>query len=435
VKERLTTLVCALGALALFLAMLLHGDDAGNSVGDVPRPTSEEWRPNGYHGAMTWLNQQHFRAVSVRDRFNELTVLTRSAATGNLLIVTLPAATAFKTEEFRPLESWVRAGNTLLVLAALSDNPNWAFAAARPAVSDLSLLTGLQFETIKARGISRSASETGAPIAATPHAFAQPQREVLIPNGPHPLFEGVRTALALSDYPAQPWRLKIPYDGFALSLATQRETGEGVLWMRPLGSGRIIVSALGSLFTNRALGAADNGLLLANMVGNTIGPGGAVLFDDIHQGLGANYDPVKFYSDPRLYATVGIVAALWLSWVLGATRLRLPVTQFRMPREEELVQTTGGFLARVLTNDAAARSLFEHFFRRVREHLPAGGARKNPPWELLESHPGIAAAELRQLRQWYAAAYESRRVPLARLHNLMLRIDRHLTPMARDVAQ
>jgi hypothetical protein len=376
---------------------------------------------------MAWLSQQHIRTASLRERFSKLTVLPRLPATGNLLIVTLPAVTDFKTEEFRPLENWVRAGNTLLVLAALSDNPNWAFMAGRSAGSDLNLLTGLQFEMIKAQGDSHSVSEVGARIATAAHAFARPQRELLIPNGPHAFFEGVTTAVALSDYPAQSWRVKIPYDGFALSLATLRETSEGVFWMRPLGRGRVIVSALGSLFTNRALGAADNGLLLANIVGNTLAPGGAVLFDDMHQGLGAAYDPVKFYSDPRLYATVGVVVALWLSWVLGSTRLQLPAAQVRVPRDADLVQTTGGFLARVLTNDAAARGLFDHFFRRVREHLPSDSARKSPPWALLEGHPGIAAAELRQLKQWYTAACESRRVPLVRLHNLMLRIDRDIT--------
>ncbi len=425
-KERLTTLACALGALALFLAMIMHGDDA-NSAGDTPRPTSEEGGPNGYHGAMTWLDRQHIRTVSVRERFNQLAALPQMPAAGNLLIVTLPAATAFKTEEFRSLESWVRAGNTLLVLAALCDNPNWAFMAGRPAGNDLSLLTGMQFQMITAHKGSPSANEVGARIVATAHAFAQPRRETLIPNGAHAFFEGVQVAVGLSDYPAQSWTVKIPYDGFFLSLARQRETGESVLWMRPLGRGRVIVSALGSLFTNRALGEAGNGQLLANLVGETLGPGGAVLFDDMHQGLGAAYDPAKFYSDPRLYATVGIAAALWLSWVLGSTRLLVPVKQPRVPRESELVQTTGRFLARVLTNDAAARGLFEHFFRRVRERLRVGSARTSPPWGLLEGHPGIAAAELRQLKQWYAAACESRRVPLVRLHNLILKIDRHLT--------
>jgi Domain of unknown function (DUF4350) len=431
-SERVMTFACALGALALFLAMFLHSDDGTNGRGGVSRPTSEERRPNGYRGAMGWLDKEHIRTISVRDRFNRLAIQPGLRAAGNLLVVTLPAATPFKTEEFRALDGWIRAGNTLLVLAALSDNPDWAFELGRPVSGDLSLLSGLEFERVKGRerraarpGKAR-ADEVGERITASARAFAQPQPGTLVPNGAYPYFTGVRAAVALSDYPGQAWAVKIPYDGFALSLASERETGAGVLWTRPLGNGRIIVSALGSLFTNRALGLADNGRLLANIVGATLGPEGAVLFDDMHQGLGAAYDPAKFYSDRRLYETVAILVALWLCWVLGSTRLRLPVTRAPAPREAELVQATGDFLARVLTIDAGARGLFEHFFRRVGERLPPGRPKGEPPWELLEGHPGITSMELRQLKGWYADACAARRVPLGRLHNLILKIDRHL---------
>ena len=423
--ERLVTLVCACGALALFLAMFLHNDDGNSARGDVPRPTSEEHRPNGYNGAMAWLDGEHVRTVSVRDRFNRLAVRPGLPATGNLLIVTLPAATSFKTEELRPLENWIQAGNTLLVLAALSDDPDWAFVLGRPVSGDLSLLTGLEFQLAKAPGRHGAVvDEVGARIAATARAFAQPRRGTLLPNGPQAYFEGVGSAVALSDYPAQAWTVKIPYDGFVLSLAHQRETGDGVLWTRSMGNGRIIVSGLGSLFTNRALGLADNGRLLANIVRATVGPRGAVLFDDMHQGLGAAYDPARFYSDPRLYETVGILAALWLCWVLGSTRLQLPETRAPAPREAELVQVTGGFLARVLTPDAGARGLFEHFLRRVRSRLVRG--KSVSPWELLERQASIPSADLRQLKDWYADACASRKVPLQRVHNLIVKTDRHL---------
>jgi hypothetical protein len=412
--------------------MFLHGDTGSRVGGDVPRPTSEERRPNGYNGAIAWLDQERVRTVSVRDRFNRLAVRPGLPATGNLLIVTLPAATSFKTEELRPLENWVQAGNTLLVLAALSDAPDWAFVVGGPVSGNLSLLTGLEFELAGARRPSTSArkgvsDEVGARIAASAQAFAQPQQGTLLPNGAHPYFAGVSSAVALSDYPAQAWTVKIPYDGFVLSLAHQQETGAAVLWTRPLGKGRIIVSGLGSLFTNRALGRADNGRLLANIVSATVGPRGAVLFDDLHQGLGAAYDPARFYSDPRLYETVGILAAVWLCWVLGATKLQLPATRAPAPREAELVQVTGGFLARVLTPDAGARGLFQHFFRRLRLRLPAAHEESGPPWELLERHAGISSADLRQLEAWYADACAARRVPLQRLHNLIVKIDRHLT--------
>jgi hypothetical protein len=434
VKERLITLFCALGALALFLAMFLRTGDVTSGRGGVPAPTSEERRGNGYHGAMVWLGEEHIKTASIRERFDKWLARAGLSATGNLLVVTLPAVTAFRTEEFRPLDTWVRAGNTLLVVAALADDPDWAFSAGRSTSNDVTVLTGLEFETVRNSQLRssrpakpRAIDDVGARIAATAKAFAQPQPGTLVPNGPQRYFAGVRTAVALSDYPSQAWAVKVPYDGFVLSLAHERETGESVLWTRSLGDGRIIVSGLGSLFTNRALGLADNARLLANIVAVTVGLKGAVLFDDMHQGLGAAYDPAKFYGDRRLYETIGILAALWLCWVLGTTKLQLSGLRAPAPREAELVQTTGGFLARVLTPSAAALGLFEHFFRRVRERSPSGREKVNPPWELIEGYSRVTAVELRQLRDWYADARAARRVPLGPLHNLIQKIDRHIT--------
>jgi hypothetical protein len=218
--------------------------------------------------------------------------------------------------------------------------------------------------------------------------------------------------VALTDYESQSWAVKVPYEGFVLTLAHDRDTGEGAFWTRPLGAGRIIVSGFGSIFTNRALGLADNARLLSNIIATNLGPRGAVLFDDVHQGLGANYDPAKFYRDPRLHLTIAVVAGLWLSWVLGGTRLRLPISRTPVPREAELVHATGGFLARVLTPAAAARRMFDHFLERR-------------PWELLERQPRIAAADLAQLKMWFSQL-DTERVPLVRLHNLMVKINRQL---------
>jgi hypothetical protein len=421
-RERFVTLICALGALALFLGIFLRRDE-GAKDGDLPRPTTAERRFNGYHGALVWLDQEHIRTVSWRDRFNELLGQTGLAPAGNLLVVTLPAAAAFKTEELRPLESWIRAGNTLLVLAALADNPNWAFAVGRPAAADLSLLTGLELMIAKAgpRG-----GDVGSRIATSARAFVHPRTATLVPNGPLPLLEGVHAAQALSDYPAQSWTMKIPYDGFALALAHERETGEAVLWLRPLGRGQVIVSGFGSLFTNGVLGRGDNGQLLANLVAGSLRPGGAVLFDDMHQGLDAAYDPAKFYSDPRLYESVAILAAVWLCWVLGSSQLRRPASRLPGPREAELVRAMGGFLARVLTNDAGARGLFDHFFQSLGHSYPGGGGGR-AAWDLLEGHAGVAAADLQQLKAWHAAAVAARKVPLERLHNVMLKIKARLT--------
>jgi hypothetical protein len=423
VRERFITLLCALGALALFFTMFMHQDQHGIGGREVPRPTTEERGGNGYHAAMEWLDAEHIRAVSLRDRFDKLPQRKSLAATGNVLIVTLPATAVFKTEEFRPLDHWVRQGNTLLVLAALSDNPDWAFSFGGLTSGDLNLLTGLEFETARSRDRrirkgaepaprDRDNRDAGSQLAAAGRQLSQPRRETLVPNRDHAYFNGVHQAIALTDYESQPWTVKVPYEGFVLALGHQRETGEGVFWTRPLGNGRIIVSGLGTLFTNRALGLADNARLLSNIIATNLGPQGSVLFDDVHQGLGANYDPAKFYRDPRLHATVGIVALLWLSWVLGATKLRVPMTRAPVPREAELVRATGGFLARVLTPAAAARRMFDHFLRRW-------------PWEFLERQPRIAAADLTQLKLWHSQL-GSARIPLTRLRNLIVRINRQL---------
>jgi hypothetical protein len=461
-KERRITLVCALGALALFATLFLGGADEQRDR-DVSRPTTEERGRNGYYGAMAWLYQERIRTFSVRDRFGKLADDPRLAPKGNLLIVTLPATAAFRKDEFPALERWIRAGNTMLVLAALSDNPDWAAALGGFASGDLNRLTGLEFDRVSGgrsvaaagtggdrgvqernpggRGAAAGSPGTGARgavdsrIADAARAFAHPQHGSLIPNRPHAYFEGVREALAVSDYPAQSWEVRVPRDGFVLSLAHEKETGDGVFWTRALGSGRIVVSGFGSLFTNRAVGLGDNARLLANLVGGCLGPRGAVLFDDVHQGLGASYDPSRFYQDSRLYVTLAILAGLWLAWVLGSTRLRMPAGRVPAPTELDFVRATGLFLARVLRADAGARRMLDGFLQRVAVRAKpdvmwgTSAVARGPDavaWEWLERQPRVSREDVQQLRVWYSAAQASRRVPLVRLHNLIVRLERTL---------
>ncbi len=419
-RERLITLGCALGSLVVFAALFVRGEEAGSRR--VALPTTVERHGNGLLGAMSWLTAEGIRTFSLRERFDTLAKRPDLPRAGNLLIMTMPVATPFRVAEVRALDQWIRAGNTLLVLAALSDRPDWG-AGGLGVHNDLQLLTGLDFETVRAR---EPAPDSAARRIEALRELAQPQRATLLPNRAHPYLRGVQEVIALSDYAPQAWTVRVPRDGFVLSLAHQRESGEAVLWMRPAGSGSIIVSGFGSLFSNRALGLADNARLLANIVGAAVQVGGAVLFDDEHQGVAAAYDPAKFYNDPRLYGTIGVLAAVWLIWVLGGTRLRLPATRMPAPREAELVRATGGFLARVLRPAAAARRMFEQFFRRLSARTHRGSQRDRLPWEWLEHHPRLRRADVQQLKDWYAQAHSDRRVPLTRLHNLIVRTERQL---------
>jgi hypothetical protein len=401
---------------------------------DASAPTTAERRANGLLGVMTWLQQEGIGSVSLRERFDALARFPALSPTGNLLIVTLPAATAFRTDEVVALDGWIRRGNTLLILAALSDRPEWA-RADRGLVGDLQLLSGLeaqaQVEPRKAgsprRDITRDARllERGARASLGP---LEPIRSHLVPNRPHPYLEGVHRAVALSDLPPMQWSVKVPRDGFMLALAHEESTKEGVLWVRPLGAGTLLVSGFASLFSNRALGLEENARLLANIVASTTAPDGSVIFDDEHQGLSAAYDPAKFYKDRRLYATLAIVAAVWLVWVLGGTQLPAPAMHAPAPQEMQLVRDTGLFLARVLRPAAAARCLFDNFFLGIRGVLHDGrDAEETALWTWLEQHPRLAAAEVAQLKSWYMQAYADQKVPLVRLRNLIVRTERLLT--------
>jgi hypothetical protein len=426
-RDRLTTLACALGALLVFAILFVHTGPPG--ARDVPVPTTAERGASGLLGALTWLREEGIRVVSLRERFGTLTKSPGLSPTGNLLIVTLPAASAFRTDEAVALDGWVRRGNTLLIVAALSDRPDWA-RSERGLVGDLQLLSGLE---VQARPAEEAPQKNGATakglerVTRESLGLAEPIRSTLVPNRPHPYLEGVRQAVALSDLPPTGWTMKVPRDGFMLTLAHEEGSGDGVLWVRPLGSGTVLVSGFASLFANQTLGQADNARLLSNIVAAATAGGGAVIFDDQHQGLSAVYDPAKFYKDRRLYATLAIVAAVWLVWVLGATQLQAPAVRRPAPQETQLVRDTGLFLARVLRPPAAARRMFDNFFRGMRGVLHDDrNLAEAALWAWLELHPRLASSDVAQLKAWYAQAYADQKVPLVRLRNLIVRTERLL---------
>jgi len=448
-RERLTTLVCALAALLLIGTLLLRGDPL--AARRATPPTTLEHSDNGLLGARTWLQSEGVRTFALRERLGALLRQTAFPHSGNLLIVSLPAVTGFRSDEAAALDRWIRDGNTLLVLAALRDRPGWAqypFVMA----NDLQLLTELSLAPAeqqadrspprrspapapaerRERG-SRPAAETkrhtetgAARLTRLGTELSSPELSTLVPNRAHPYFAGVARAEALSDYAPLGYSVAIPRDGFALSLAHETSSAEDAFWVRPHGAGTIVVSGFGSLFSNRALGRADNARLLANLIAVAVAADGVVVFDDEHQGLSDSYDPARFYRDPRLYGTLAVIAAVWLSWVLGATRLHAPLVRTVAPREAELVRTTGLYLARVLRPAAAARRLLEQFLQRVSTALGAGAHDPAWLWEWLENHPRLQRAEVQQLREWYGAACSERSVPLIRLRNLILHTERQL---------
>jgi hypothetical protein len=444
-RERLVSLLLALAALATFYALWLQPHAPFDPDADVARPTTAERLGNGYAALYEWLQRSGVRTRSLRERYTALKELDLPAR-GNLLVLTLPAVEVFRNEEFAALDQWVRRGNTLFIVAALLDQPGWGAGRQSGAVAEIESLVGLEFESAEDRDerldptplaqrvreddereARREAGEADADEEEAPQddgesALEEPEGIALVATGPHALLRGVSTLELDTDYVAGEFSLRIPYDSFVLTLARTAK-GEGALFEQRLGEGSILVSSGGSLFTNRALGSADNATLFANIVSFRVAGEGVVLFDDLRQGLSASYDPARFYRDPRLYQTVFVLLGLWLVWVVGSTRLRAPPLVEHDPSEADLVRHAGGLIARTVAPHHTALRLFDHFFTRVsravRGATGAAQAERGELWQWLERQATILPQELDQLKDWYAAANSERKVPLAPLQNLL----------------
>lgn len=403
-KDRLLTLALALGALAAFYVVLAPKPAMPQER--VTRPLSTEGGPNGYLGLQRWLASEGIAVVSLRERYGGLSAMTPGAPSGNLLITTAPHIYPLRSSEAEPLRSWIEAGNTLFVLAGLSDTPEWSMGEGLDPgfVAHMKIMTGLTFTQIpdptpKKEGDAKEGDpeqpqNTRDALVAMAR-LVEPLRIESAPNGEHPLLDGVHSLLAVSEFRTARWQASSDR-AVLLELASDHASGAPALWLMPYADGQIIVSAYGSLFTNKVLGERDNARLLANVARWTLGDKGRVIIDDAHQGLVAFYDPDKFFGDSRLHHSLLWLLALWLVFVLGPRRLRGATRAWNPLDVTSFVRATGGFMARVLRPAAAGQQLFANFFNeiRVRLGLAPDGA---PLWEWLAGHAVILAADLDRL--------------------------------------
>ena len=445
-KDRLLTLMLALGAFAAFYVLLAPKPDVPQER--ITRPLSTEAGPNGYLGMMRWLEAERIPVVSLRERYGSLGQTTPGVPTGNLLIATAPQVYPLRNSEAQPLRKWVESGNTLLVLAGLSDTPEWSMdEGIDPDLPEhMRAMTSLTFTQItppapaqkekeKEKEDAKDGAKDDQQDAAAGDALLavvrlnEPERTESTPNGTHPLLRGVQSILAVSEYPSSRWQASSERS-LVLELASNRESGVPALWLLPYGDGQVIVSAYGSVFTNKVIGERDNARLLANVARWSLGEKGRVIIDDAHQGLVSFYDPDKFFGDSRLHRSLWWLFALWLVFVLGPRRLRGTSRAWNPLDVTSFVRATGGFMARVLRPAAAGQRLFANFFNEIRGRLGLAldGA---PLWEWLSGQAAITPTDLDRLQELHRRAAGRRRIDLLELHNLIARIRAQLETPAR----
>lgn len=440
-KDRLLTLALAIGALVAFYAVMAPKPSA--PAQKATRPISVEAGPNGYLGLVRWLESERVPVISLRERFGKLNeVPGLESTTGNLLISTAPHLYPIRDSEVLPLRSWIAQGNTLLVIAGLSDTPDWSMEEQ----VDLAFLEHLQAMTQMSFSLAPGSGEIVPPPKpesepspdadpdsdsedGTPswtEAFdartrlKEPLRFEMQPLGQHPLLEGVTKVSALSEYPTSKWDGWFEQTG-VLELAREPESNASVLWLLPYGQGQTIVSGYGSIFTNKLLDADDNARLLANIVRWSLRDGGKVIIDDAHQGMVSFYDPEAFFGDSRLHATLWWLLGLWFLFVIGSQRLRPAQSRWNPVDITGFVRATGGFMARVLRPAAAGQQMIANFFNdaRKRQGLVTDGS---PVWDWLHAQSTLSQEDIERLHSLHEKVQRGRRVDLGQLHNLLTRL-------------
>lgn len=407
-RERLLTLLFAAGALALFYVLFFPEPHHRLNVQGLPLSTDA--RPEGYLAIWRWLGREHIRRVSLRHRYGRL--LSLSPREGNLLIVTLPQRLPAHGLERAELLRWVARGNTLLIAAALDDEPVWA-----PGADDAAMMRFLASTT--------RLTFTPAPAYTLLHSIGARRLDIR-PRAAQPLLAGVGRITALLPLPSRSWQAR-PRDGrssagdvgLPLVLAARTDNGAPALWLQPLGAGQVILSAVASPFSNAGLTFSGNARLLSNIIAWSRQPGGAVVFDDAHEGLAAFYNARAFFADPRLHATLAWIVGLWLIFILGSQPLRARPPGRRPLDEAAYVEGSARYLAAVVEPGDAAQRMIEDFLRE----LPGQPSRAvADAWQWLEGQRSIASADREALRTCYERARAGRHVDLVRLQNRLAQL-------------
>jgi hypothetical protein len=416
VKERLVTLGLAVAALFLCYALFLPKPPPENQT--PSRPLSTDSGDSGYQAAWRWLKAEHIPAISLRDRFDHLSTNKAQRRSGNVLFTTLPHKLPVRPEEASRLDEWIERGNSVVIAAALDDTPTWALEGDERLVRDVGRLARLKLETIETKEAANKDASTAETLKSALKKLSESREIAIEPRGAHPLMRGVHSLKLSSDLPASRW-LATPMDSSGvLQVAQVAEGGNGVIWIRRQGNGQVIVLGVAGLFSNRDLGSADNAKLLANVIGWSLEPGGAVIFDDSHQGAVDYYDAKAFYKDPRLHRTLWWLVLLWFVFVLGIQRFRGHPPGRQGADVTAFVGSSGDFFASALTPATAGARLLANFFNSIHRRI---GTREDgsPVWDWLSSQAAVSRDDVRELQELQNRIQSGRRFKLSRLQNLL----------------
>jgi len=422
-KDRVISLLGALAALYIFVAIFIH-PQASDFI-EQSRATSEDQGVIGLNSLYTWLEHSGVPVYRLQRRYGELGQQKTLARSGNLLVVTLPQIKPVRDNEINQLRNWVARGNNLLVIAASSDsqllNPSLPYQyntnkLLRKFGFRLHFVPFSKEETKKNRSLKN--------LGEMAENQSSDRAIELVPVGNNELTKGIKQVFAKTHrYFAPVYTLtSVPHNRASLALFKSREKSDPAFWEIRYKQSRIWISRFAFLFSNSQLAKADNARLIANLVNASLSGGGKVIFDDMHQGSTELYDEHSFFHDSRLHNSIWFVLAFWLVYIIGHTNRIAPVSRPETnPRAADFVYAMANLFARRLNRVASARLLFSHFFDwiRLKYSLPTNG---QPVWQLLERTERLDKKDVATLKQYFSDVQKNRKVSLVKLVNRMQKI-------------
>lgn len=423
-KERLITLLGGLFALYIVVALLTPPSQPDYRS----FPLTIDRDKHGLALLYEWLDKNKIPLHALRERYDDLFSQATLPDTGNLMIVSLPLKIDAQKKEIASLRQWVAEGNTLLLLVAHSDFPQWAPQQYRKLLfSNYPLLNAFGFN-IRYTQPEVDPNNTDDIVALNKAlASLEPDEGRLQVAGLNdPALKSI--LVRHYDLPTITWTLQARETARAsrVLLTESVNPASAAMWQVRIGEGNLLVSRYADLFSNTWLAQGDHARLFADLLQQHRSNDGYVVFDDMHQGLTDLYDPDAFYSDPRLHNTLWFLFAIWLLYLIGrSNRLAPPPTTTPQKHAADFIRAVGGLFARRLSNATTALGLLEAFFNEVRQQY-AMPMNNQPVWALLNEAPRVNNEAVTQLQTAYNQAQQNKKQNLVTLHNQLRDIRKSL---------
>jgi len=430
------TLITLAGAfLSFFLLVSLMSPRQEQRL--VSRPTTEDEGKHGLKAVYRWLAENNVNTYSLR---RPVTRIDQEAlpSSGNLMIISLPLGRKALDSEWLALNRWVSDGNTVLVLAGMYHVPQWGeghdWARESGIIDAIEYMTAEEF-SLQREHIEDSETEFDLTDMREAIEAFKPSSYRLYPAIEHSLFKDIAEMESwhtpgvyqykdeIDDIQSAHWSIDSESSRLALRLMVGESPQQTAMWLLPIGSGWIYLSAFPDLVSNSVLKQQDNARWLANLLTHTVVENGYVIFDDYHFGLSDLYDPEAFFADRRLHNSLLFVGAFWLIYALGRSPRLAPVKKRnRKPATTDFIEAMAGFFTRRIKPRAIAKKLAERLLEDISRQTQLEG---ESLWNWLDGHPEIRERDLRRLQQ--ASGYTPGQTKLIQLTRSIDRIHRVLT--------